>query len=363
MDLQGGRPFVGLLPGPVFFRKKSPKPITLFLNAHFRNRLLDRVYALPDLGRVFEMSFGESHSLLIHLLPKFPNLIAFAGEKKISMHPVRDLPAHQGQASGLEVRSDFNDLSEAWFQQTFRKQAGRAAPDDGEKQSKAVAKKKLALEKITESLKELEAEDWSGLGELLKISQHLDVDHPLAEKVDREQSLAENIQMIFDKSKNQKRKLQGAHERMGILRKEIEALEKGPAPQVARASVTELMKKAKAQGRKLVLNEHLEAVCGKSAADNLALLRHAQKWDLWLHLKDYPSSHVIVRRPRDFKVSQEALTKVMQWFVGETLSSKNLKAGDKLEFIVTECRFVKPIKGDKLGRVNYSNESRLVLGL
>ncbi|MNT80503.1 hypothetical protein D3C72_2199710 [compost metagenome] len=105
------------------------------------------------------------------------------------------------------------------------------------------------------------------------------------------------------------------------------------------------------------------AYCGKSAADNLALLRQAKAWDFWLHLKDFPGAHAIVHRKRDQLIPDNELLQVSEWLAHESLSEKSLYPGQKLAVVVVETRFVRPIKGDKLGRVTYHSEGTLFLTL
>jgi predicted ribosome quality control (RQC) complex YloA/Tae2 family protein len=106
------------------------------------------------------------------------------------------------------------------------------------------------------------------------------------------------------------------------------------------------------------------AYMGRSAKDNLALLRSAQAWDLWLHLKDYPSAHVIIRRPRGQEISQEEIARTARWLAQEaTASKRELRAGDTFEIQFAECRYVRPIKGDRLGRVTVLNPKVLRLKL
>ena len=94
---------------------------------------------------------------------------------------------------------------------------------------------------------------------------------------------------------------------------------------------------------------------GKSAQDNLQILRKARAWDLWLHLKDFPSAHAVIFREKKQSVQDEDLRQVASWLVRLSLSQKLIVEGSVFEALCTECRFVKPIKGHP-GLVNYQNE-------
>ena len=119
-----------------------------------------------------------------------------------------------------------------------------------------------------------------------------------------------------------------------------------------------------AQGRTLRIRDDLTAVAGKSAADNLKILRKARAWDLWFHMRDYPSSHAVLFRNKSAKVNDKDLFTVAVWFVRNHLGSKAAQhAGEKFSLVVVECRHVKPIKGDKIGRVTFHDERVLICQL
>lgn len=124
----------------------------------------------------------------------------------------------------------------------------------------------------------------------------------------------------------------------------------------AKKQTVDLMKQAEAKGRKLHLASGAIVYCGKSAGDNLSLLRKARAWDLWLHLKDYPGAHAIIHRQKDQVIGGAELYQAAEWVVKESFASMHLEVGARLDVVIVECRFVRPIKGDKLGRVTYHSE-------
>ena len=106
-----------------------------------------------------------------------------------------------------------------------------------------------------------------------------------------------------------------------------------------------------------MLNPKVEVFVGKNAQENLNILRFAQSWDYWMHIKDYPGAHGIVRRPRNYEITDEELKTVARFIASKSRKSAHfLGPNDMFEVLIAECRYVRPIKGDKLGRVNYSNE-------
>lgn len=177
-----------------------------------------------------------------------------------------------------------------------------------------------------------------------------------------QQTRSWNLQNCFKQAKLLRQKRAGTLARSEKLQNEIADLEKDlakhPEAQVQQKSeskVSLLLEKTGSKGRRLQLENGLEAVIGKSAADNLAILRRAQAWDLWMHLKDYPGAHAIILRPRGKEVGGETIQKVAEWLIRESLSNQKIQWGSQYGVVVAECRFVRPIKGDRLGRVTYHN--------
>lgn len=204
-------------------------------------------------------------------------------------------------------------------------------------------------------LQEKQNNSWAETGEWLKQNGTLKVPAKWQEKIDRKKSLAWNIERCFKKSKDIRRKLQGSRERIEILKTEIKKLQNqtGP-PKVSDRPERPLLAQSKARGRKKNLAPGIDAFIGKSAKDNLALLRKAKPWDLWFHLRDYPGAHAVICCPRNASVTSQHFNEVGSWLLGQF--KRVVATGEKFDVVVCECRHVRPIKGDRLGRVNYSNE-------
>ena len=237
---------------------------------------------------------------------------------------------------------------------------------------RALQKKQKALERMHEEVqaKKSEAETFRQVGDQLKLQGTLEAPRTepwvslWSSHVDLKKSLSWNIENTFTKAKERRRKLSGTEERLRIVEKELSAIrDKGPTGFVknreksTREASANLLSKSDAKGRRLQLGEGLEVYIGKSAADNLALLRRAQSFDYWLHLRDQPGSHAIMRRGRNRTVTDQEFFEAGQWVIEQSLGSRAAQhKGERFDLLIVECRFVKPIKGDRLGRVNYSND-------
>jgi len=216
---------------------------------------------------------------------------------------------------------------------------------------------------IRETLNSNEALLWRELGESLKTSA--EVPPHLKKNHDPKKSKSWNMENAFARMKSLEKKRKGTEERAVLIEREIAKLEKslkdnpewGGTPEKPKkpSGGNKLLNKADSKGRKKQFAEGIEAVIGKSATENLAILRAAQAWDLWLHLKDFPGAHAIITRPRNKIIPQEIIREVSEWLFAQTFSGKRIDLGAKYDVVVAECRYVRPIKGDRLGRVNYQN--------
>lgn len=252
--------------------------------------------------------------------------------------------------------------------------------------TKALAKKTQAVERLRQELETKRDPSWREAGEWMKTHPHAlesaieTAPAHLRARLDPSRSVAWNIEHCFQKAKDNERKLLGTSERLRILERELADLRNkgvGAAHAEAQARLRQrsqtssggslamsLLERSGARGRKLPLGEDLEAYIGKSAADNMALLRRAQPHDLWLHLRDYPGAHAILRRPKNRVVTDAELNEVGRWLVVQSLHKPEAElAGGRFDLILAECRHVRPIKGDRLGRVHYQNDRLFVVRL
>ncbi len=339
-------------------------PLHLFLRAHFVDRPLERIEFDATLGRVVRFHFGPERVIEARLFPHGTNLIAMAEGKSVSLHKVEPLPpAPEVPAAPSEVR-DLDLLREQWRESRMGKGKKSRKHDPALEIQRQLERKQKALKKVEEELLRKKDLPFREVGQWLKTHQSLDVPAEWEPFVDKRRKLAWNIDECFRKAREVEGKISGTEERHRTLRAEIAQLEerlKNPAAIPPPRPKFEPLKSSGAEGRTLRINEELTAVSGRNAADNLKILRKARAWDYWLHLQDRPGSHVILFRNKSTRVSDAVFRQVIGWFVRLQLGAKlDRYAGEKMRVIVTECRYVRPIKGDRLGRVHYQNERILI---
>ncbi len=365
IDLYPPSPLMIQFSGVCPFQKSSPpKPLGLFLTSHAENLFFLSVSVQEEWGRVLvlQLQKGERQcEIEVQLIPKQANVVVRAGGKSISWEKRRPLkPALE--VPEVEERS-LQQIRSEWLAEQRKPQSIAQDPQvQWEKQrQKDIQKKLKAIGEISAQLALDLSADWQKLGERLKSFGFADLSQEERAWLDLTQSVSWNIENLFRKAKQNAQKRQGTQERLRLLHGEIEKLEKAQFQVKLQAKIQakkkeDLMTATGARGRKLSLSSGAIAYCGRSAGDNLTLLRKAKAWDYWMHLKDYPGAHAIVHRQKEQVISESELNQVAEWLAKESLSAKSISLGQRLAVVIVESRFVKPIKGDKLGRVTYHSE-------
>ncbi len=394
-DLNKLFPFLGLYTSHPWPHLKKTKPVGLFLNSHAKNLVLKSISLKAEYGRVLQLILGETGlgyqptQIEFRLIPKQTNLIVTKEKKSISWYPVQPLTEinYTDTETTQEIRSIPFILKDWTQRRGIESQADRDEGKNKSSVSKAAdspyekwkLQKQKDLRKKSNAVIAIEAQiqdflnfPWNAIGEHLKTYGINELKNEWHQHLNFEISISQNIQNCFAKAKVAKLKIVGAQTRLALVQAEIAKLsdlsEEIFAAQIK--SVNQSRKKNQKSGprivegrfRKLVL-ETSGLICymGKSAKDNLDLLRKAKAWDIWLHLKDYPSAHAIVHLQKDQKLPQIELRKVAEWLARENFKDK--MPGTKYAVVYVECRHVRPVKGDKLGRVTYHEAREILIAL
>lgn len=373
LDLVPNSPMLLIFEEQCPFRKSvKSKPVALFLSSHGKNLYFTSMTVQTERGRLILLKLQNAYvdcDLEIRLIPKQCNVIVtarFKQERNQVKQISWDRPLPLSPAPVVEnppAPRTLVQIHEEWLAEQKTGQKSSLDPEaQWEKQKqKDLEKKRKALSEIQKQIDSDKAEIWYEAGQFLKAEGRLsDLPENLQDLIQPNESLSWNIENCFAKAKQLIAKKEGARQRRDELINEIEKLERTRfSVKNKKEPLSDLMRKAEARGRKLPLESGALAYCGKSAADNLALLRQAKAWDYWLHLRDYPGAHAIIHRQREQLISDTEIQQVAAWVARESLSSKSLMLGQKVGVVIVECRFVRPIKGDKLGRVTYHSEKSL----
>lgn len=408
-DLDNQFPFVGLYDFNPWPKTKKTKPLALFMNSHFKNTHLKSIQCLENFGRValFDFSIPQQKLILeLRLIPKQPNLIAQTSSKSISWEKPKELveveknsnESYQNKFDTLiepaTMQQDSTDIESRGLHFMFKQWSLRRSKNAqvGQKENsnknyllqnpfdkwvkqkqKDIQKKQKAIEQILEQNQKLEQVPWSEIGEYLKVYGHKNLPHDWAQYIVFEEKISTQIEKCFLKAKQAQAKIGGGLQRIELLQKEISELSdlsedkfkiEAEAEQLKKIKTSELNRKStEASFRKLNFAEepNVSALLGKSAAENVKILRQSKAWDIWVHLKDYPSAYAIIQKNKDKSLPDSVIYKTAEWLVKETVKNKKIVDGVKISVVYTECRHVRMIKGDKLGRVTYHHARELLI--
>ena len=105
--------------------------------------------------------------------------------------------------------------------------------------------------------------------------------------------------------------------------------------------------------RKVVFDDIVYYI-GKDAKDNWDLIQNADETDIWIHLQDHPSPHVIIEKSIDMKHDMKHI------MFGCQLCKQysKLKTKKSVSISVLEMRFVK--KGKSVGEAKLLRPPRTV---
>lgn len=362
MDLSAQAPV--LIPFVDLPRKPIPvkSPVALFMRAHIVGRTLRSIERMEGLGRVVRLYFSPDESVYLeaHLFPRGQNLLVQSEGKKVYFaRPKSSAPPPVAD----EIRDfhprDFTEIREEWLNARATRPKSKAEKAPADELRARVQKQHKAIRKVEEELKRKTELPWRFVGEWLNTHRSLRVPPEWEAFVDGRRSLAWNVDHCFAKAKENEQKIKGTEERLRILHVELGRLEKNleTGNWVADRTASLTPQVHSVEARTLKLTADMKAVVGRSAKDNLKLLRQARAWDLWLHLRDFPSSHAILFRNKGRSVTDEELLRTAQWLIQTNFGAKaKLHLGERFAVLVAECRHVRPIKGDRIGRVHYQNE-------
>lgn len=398
----------GTAPGERF---KTKSPLHLFLAAHARGRRLSRIQMVPALGRAILFEWGSVSAnaqleagqnnvpcqLEFRMIPTKVNLITTSENLSLSWRKLTEITAASSEAAAQFVSAKpdlklrrLSDISAEWETQSrnagsraqgpFPKSAveiEKEAADLRAKITKDVQKKEAAGRQLQVLLVKNDPQSVTEVADWIRDNWSLDIPQQMKERMPSNMptnsskipallaSLYERIKVMKVQYAGQKLRL----EKLGLETQRLQSLLQKTDPELVSAlapakkaqAVPQAEKGSAPVGKRLNLTDSEFVIVGRSAAENLQILRDAQPWDLWLHLKDLPSAHGIVRRNRGQTVSDEKLKLAMHFVLKMTPKvARHLQSGDRVEGIVAECRFVSPLKGDHLGRVTV-RESRTLI--
>ncbi|WP_024955057.1 NFACT RNA binding domain-containing protein [Sulfurospirillum arcachonense] len=164
--------------------------------------------------------------------------------------------------------------------------------------------------------------------------------------------------ILFDSSKKLKRKAKSLYKERENLNEKIDFYKKMQSAIESASDESEInillpRQRHSKKTKKLQVSyesffiEGFKVMLGKNEKGNIELLKEAKKRDIWLHIKDIPSSHVIIRTDKD-TVPQSVLNFAAKLCVDFSVTSKSSYLVD-----YTQRRNVKIRDGANVNYVDY----------
>ncbi len=359
-------PFDGSVP-----RRNIKKPWVSFLDMHFSGSILVGAQPESEGERSLVLSLksvdkGEQ-KIIVNLFPKGVNLILKSENKQVSKFKVKDFPPVEELPAGLNARA-INELVIEYNSKAASKVKNSLSPQ--QLHEKEVRKIEKAIKKITEDLerKNIKIIELKKLGEFIKANHSLSAPEELQKYIDTNKSVFENMSLAFDKSKKEKSKLEGSSNRLIVLTEQLQLLNQvADFSQWAKSkgkqttSELKLKKDQKLKFKTINLENNHKVLLGSSAKNNSELIKASKPWYIWMHLRDYPSSHAVVISKKNDEVQRMVLIKAGQELIKHNFKSKKIKyEGLKFDLIYCQIRHLRQIKSSP-GKVTYTNDKNLTI--
>ena len=207
--------------------------------------------------------------------------------------------------------------------------------------------------------------------ERILLTNFYDDNKPIEIKLKKDLSAQKNAEVFYRKSKNQQIEIQKLTEgiaskqkQIAILQENLTSLEKIEDLKSLRNFISDsgLKQEAEKKEKPLPYNEveynGFKILIGKNAQHNDTLtLKHTFKEDLWLHAKDVPGSHVVIKYQSGKKFPKDVLERAAQL---AAFNSKR-KTESLCPVAYTPKKYVRKRKGDPAGAVIVEREEVILV--
>ncbi len=324
--------------------KKTLTPTLNFLKAHFVGKTLEGVYVAEKPDRTIKLLYEENRILTFRCYPQRAQLDLEAGGKRVFQPFYADFKPNP-DLSFVEP-----EPAEGWGENEKYCEP-RARPEEPSKNlgERQLAKLEKALEKLVaadagEKSKELkDIENWNLEASEIKAS-------PGSKK-------GRLLTAPFEKIKKTKTKQDVRLKRIADLKAKMEEVKLNP-PQILESKVQKKKKEKAFSGLMIGLPSGGIFLIGRNADQNEELLKLAQPHETWIHLRDYPGAHGLIRHARQEKsndIDLDFACSVVAIFSRNP--KKQFQEGEVLEYYAVPRKFLKKPKGSPRGHVIVERET------
>ena len=323
-------------------------PILNFFKAHFVGGLLESLEIAQKPNRTLRIHFSKGPSqptIVFKCFPHGQHLQLFSDGKFVQF-PLRPKEDEAENVTFVEP-----EKQTGWaFNDEIADRVGSLGPRQKVAKPEQTYRGRL-IRKIERSLAALDAGvEKSKEEDLVKITK-------LQKEAEQMQG-GDQIQSIFTEIKRLKRKALQTATRRNELLGQLEKIRSMPDDTEEPAMPSKTSAQGGFSGTRVRLDERCELWVGRTDWQNDDLLRTAAPHELWIHLRDYPGAHGVIRCPKKTVPTPAQIEQSCR--IVAILSQKKkspFQAGEPLDFIVTPKKFVKKPKGAAPGRVIVERES------
>lgn len=355
--------------------KMQKKPIQTFALAHLKQLYFTDITRIENYGRKIQLLFSASEKedvvVEVVLVPTSLNLSIHKGKKSVYLFKPKELDEFKAQQNlNLKTKS-IESYKQSWLENL--KSDLKSILNEKQKSISTldaeIQKKIKAIQKIETDIDKKRNDDIYQFAILIqKNADEAKIKFP--DLFEPKKSIYKLKDEAFEKLKALNQKIFRSEQRLKILQEDLLNLKSISAEEwvliqqnKGKSQIPSFRQDSSLKVRKLEVESDLVAYFGKSASDNMKLLRSAKPWHLWFHIKESPSAHLILFRSKTRELKDEEIQKTLVWFIRQTSNEKDLSSGGVFEVLMTECRYVRPIKGEKIGRVQYSHEKVIRVAL
>jgi len=350
-------------------KKNIKKPWVNFLDMHFRGSILVEASLVAPGERSLVLNFTNvdmgKQKIIINLFPRGVNLILQSQGKQVSQFKVKDFPPVSSLPEGLKQRT-IAELIEEYSKKKSSNNKNKLDPK--QLYDKEVKKVNKSIIKTSEDIedKKVQIKSLKLLGEQIKAKQSLAVEKELLKFINPDLTVFENMNSCFEQSKKIKSKIEGSQQRLSELKlKQEQLLQVNDIAGWAKSRTQnttnqlKLKKDQKLKFKTINLDSDHKVLLGSSAKNNSDLIKASKPWYIWMHLRDYPSSHAVIICEKNKPPARSILIKASEELVKHNFKAKKIKyEGLKFDLIYCEIRHLKQIKSSP-GKVTYSKDKNI----
>jgi predicted ribosome quality control (RQC) complex YloA/Tae2 family protein len=333
--------------------KKSPSPVVNFLRAHFVGKSLVRWEVAQKPNRTVRLCFDDNSddlTLTFRCYPHGQQLILMADGKHI-VSPRRKAAAERNKETP-EAYVEPEPAAQWEFNQAM---AEKLLTSSAKQPATPVADRRIS--KLEKTIAAMDAGLAKSLPETQARIEELEA-KALALRSGKAVDGAA-LDSLYEEIKKFKRKTISNQTRKNELVQQLVRLKTQSA--LGELPIAELPPKGSSKkafkGTRVVLDGSWELWVGRNAAQNDELLKLCNPHDWWIHLRDHPGAHGILRGPKKSEPPIQFLEFACRVVAQLSQGRKEIfSEGEKIDFIVVPRKFVKKPKGAAPGRVIIERE-------